>query len=253
MKLYREDVIRKQADTPTLKMLDLWHKLCNEKLDTTIEIMVGNRREHPELNSYQGELHTALPQVYKDKYILALWLDSLDSVSSIIVTHEIGHWVLKLQGVKGVRNGSDPNSDTEILLNTMSQHPALYSLQRSIGHEPQKEIDKRTAQRLAILSKTTETVDEKTHLENAFTISDDLINCSQNNRTGMFRILSRKYPKTEKIVNKIFEVKDRRDISKIEDILPFCQDIIQKLNLGNNWYVVDDLNTLRTKLMKLGE
>jgi hypothetical protein len=147
MNLYRENWLRKQADTPTIKMLDLWHSLCCKKIDTSIEVMVGNRREYPfhGISTAQGELNTAIPQTYQGKVILALLLDSIKKLNMLVATHELGHWVLKLQGLKSLVNYDERNGRTEILLSSLASHSALYALQRSLGHEPQKEIDKRAS------------------------------------------------------------------------------------------------------------
>jgi len=59
MRLYKEIALRKQADKPTLAMLDLWKSLSKQKTGVTIKVMVGNRREHYQLKSTSGELYTA--------------------------------------------------------------------------------------------------------------------------------------------------------------------------------------------------
>lgn len=252
MKLYYESVLRNQADAPTMRMLNLWHSLCNEKVGASIEVMVGNRRENPQFSAYPGELNTAIPQICGGKLVLSLFLDSLDKANSIIITHELGHWVLKLQGLKAILDKSNPHSNIEIMLNSLGQHPSLFKLQRTLGHEPQKEIDIRAAHSIAMLSKTAETSNEQ-KIENALLFSDDLINCSQSNRIGMKRILNRKHPNTEKLVNKILDIAGSKDLSKLEESLPFCQKVIQELKLGENWCGLDEINTLKIETSKLGK
>ena len=48
MRLYRETALREQADEPIVAMLELWRSLSEQKIGVPIEVMVGNRREHPQ-------------------------------------------------------------------------------------------------------------------------------------------------------------------------------------------------------------
>jgi len=70
-------------------MLKLWHSLCKKELCSSIEVMVGNRREHPQFSSYKGELYTAYPEVVGGKLALVLLLDNLSNVRPIFITHEL--------------------------------------------------------------------------------------------------------------------------------------------------------------------
>jgi hypothetical protein len=142
MRLYREIKLRKMADVPTVKMLELWLSLTKKIVGIPISVMYGNRRDNPRLCLPDSEVNTALPMSIKGKVILCLWLDpvTLDRSNFVIVSHEIGHWVLKLQGFRGLICKSKKHCDDEILLNSLTHHPPLYALQRSLGHEPQIEI-----------------------------------------------------------------------------------------------------------------
>jgi hypothetical protein len=64
MFFYDERWLRKQADTPTIKMLDLWHSLSLKELGTSVDVMVGDRRSFPfhGISTVQGEMNTAIPQ-----------------------------------------------------------------------------------------------------------------------------------------------------------------------------------------------
>lgn len=250
MNVHPETWLRNKADTPTIKMLDLWHSLCTEKVGTPIEVMVTNRREYPyhNINTYNGKMNTAIPQPLGDRLILVLLLESVEKLDMIIVTHELGHWVLKLKGLKVMANYSDSGY---LELSSLCSHPALYVLQRSIRHDPQKEIDRRVAHDIAFLPRKIETSDEKTNTEKALYYADDIINCSRSNRTGLERILSQKLPKTAKLVEKILEIKLTRDISKIEEILPFSRELVQKLELKGNWSESNDLGRLREQIAEL--
>jgi hypothetical protein len=98
---------------------------------------------------------------------LALLLDSVKKVNLIVASHEIGHWVLDLRGIRLQANYDDRNGPFEYLLGSLASHPALYVLQRNLGHDPQKTIDSRAAYDIAVLSKQTEPNDEKAHIHGA--------------------------------------------------------------------------------------
>jgi len=202
MRLYKETTIRKQADEPTIKMLDLWHSLTKQKMDTKIEVMVGDRREHPQLGSFLGEMHTASPCIVENKVVLAVWLDTLTNVNSIILTHEIGHWVLKLQGFHGLIYRPDPHCNMEILLNSLVQHPPLYALQRSLEHEPQIEIDSRANHDIGLFG-LREPNERNSQVNNALLLADDLMNCSKNNCEKLMEIIGAKHPSTNRFIEKI--------------------------------------------------
>lgn len=243
-----ESWLRSQTDTPTAKMLDLWHQLCRQVIGAPIEVIVANRREYPfhGIDTAQGELNTAIPQTYQDRVVLALLLENTKKLNAVITTHEIGHWVLKLQGLKSMSNGDDPNGSIEISLNSMASHSALYVLQRSLGHEPQNEIDKRAGYNIAVLSRSTEPFDEKVRVSKAMVYADDLLHCSTSNKTGMQRLLSNKHPNINKMVNKILETSVRQDVAKIANIHSFCAEVIQTLELGQNWSEANEVEKLRS-------
>jgi hypothetical protein len=193
-------------------------------------------------------MNTALPQRLGDRLVFMLLLDSTKKIDMIIVTHELGHLVLKLQGLKMLVYRNDRSYWG---LGELCSHPALYVLQRSLGHDPQKEIDRRVAHDIAFLRTKIETADEKTNIEKSFYYADDLINCSRSNRIGLERILSNKLPRTAEFVKKILEVKSSRDISRIDQVLPFSKEVVQKLCIAGNWSEYDEIEYLRDKLAEL--
>jgi hypothetical protein len=52
MKFYPESEIRQKADDPTIKMLDLWHKECESRIQADIAIKIADRRDHPQLKTW---------------------------------------------------------------------------------------------------------------------------------------------------------------------------------------------------------
>jgi hypothetical protein len=245
MQLLVERALREQADTATNKMLTLWSELCLKELHKPMEVMVCNRREHPNFSSYPGQVNIANPVALQGKPVLVLFMENTIKLNFIIISHELGHWVLKLQGREAVINHSDFHSEIEIFLNSLCSHPAVYKLQREMGHEPQSEIDSRANHDIAIISRYTEPTEIKLQIRSALVFSDDLINCSASTRKGLQNSLSKNYPKTEKIVNEILECKGSKDLSINENASTFVHELINRLDLGKNWQVVDNLGKLR--------
>jgi hypothetical protein len=256
IKYLNEIELREQADKSTNKMLDLWHQLCIKEIGKSVEVLVFNRRDSPDLMNCNGVVNTNGIIPWKGKASLALFLENTSCLNYKIVTHEVGHWILKLQGVKGVRNDEESGEakfegGTEMLLNNLCSHPALYKLQRNMGHEPQSEIDSRANHNIVLVSKIAETDNPLVQVKDALLFTDDLINCSENVRKGLQRIISKRYPKTEKIVNRILEIKGTKDLSIIENANMFPQEIITRLSLSGNWSVVDSVQFLKNFVIKL--
>jgi hypothetical protein len=244
-----ESELRKQVDPQTITMLDYWHSLCREKVGTELEVVFTDRRNYPfhNISTHVGEENTACPFISGDRVVLTLLIESPKKINPIIVTHEIGHWILKLKGATVL---ADQNDDI-IELGSICSHPALYKLQKSFGHDPKKEIDRKIAHDRRVLPTKIEANSEKTRIKNALYYADDLINCSQNNFTGLESLLSKKLPKTTELVRKILEIAESKDLTKIEEVLPFSKGIVQKLCLTGNWVELDELNNLREQLASL--
>ncbi len=242
MKLYKEIAIRKQADEPTLAMLDLWQTLSKQKTGIPIEVMVANRKEHKQLGSFAGELYTAYPHVIDGNPVLVLWIDVLSNVNPILITHEVGHWVLNLQGFCALNYRPNKNSNIEILLNSMAGHVPLYSLQRSLGHKPETEIDSRALHNIKLFAK--EVKSEKNITANALMLADDVMNCSSGNRTSLLNVINRNYPKTSKLIKKILALASSFDLFSADHNLSFRKKVIEQLDLGQDWYKVDNAESL---------
>jgi len=251
MKLYRETAIYKRADKATIAMLDLWRSLSEEKVGVQIEVMAGNRREHQQLSSFSGELNTAWPVTVEGKVVLTLWLDSFINVNPLVITHEIGHWVLKLQGVLGFIYQPQPHSNIEILLNSFAHHPLLYALQRSLGHEPQPEIDSRVLNDIKVFSNKKETRDTQSWIANALLFADDLTNCSDTYQKRLKGVVKRKHPNTAKLLNRILALVPhynpiRPDKNFQFSRRPIQRRIIKDLKLGAGWREIDEAETLKS-------
>ena len=94
MKLFRELDLRKQADEPILKMLKLWHKLCEEKFNISIEVLIGDINDIKRSSTFSnipGEINTADIDIINGKVAMILLLESLRNIDELIIAHEIGH------------------------------------------------------------------------------------------------------------------------------------------------------------------
>jgi hypothetical protein len=255
VRLYRESVIREKGDSPTIAMLDLWHSLCQENFGTSIEVMASSRKERQQLRSFRGELNTAYPQIVEGRVVLALLLDSLKNVKAIVITHEIGHWVLTLQGMLTYQYTPRPHGDTEILLNSFAQHPHLYELQRSLGHEPQAEIDSHAEHDLHLLANEREPRGRDAWVRNALLLADDILNCSESYKKRLKSVVKRKHRNTAEILNKILKIApyysppspggDYRSSRR-----PIQKRLIKELQLGTNWQELDEIKLLKRKIEK---
>ncbi len=246
-------MLRKQGDQPLIAMLDLWRSLSEQKAGLPLEVMTGDRKEHRQLCAFSGELYTAYPSIVNKQPVLVLYLDSLNNVKPILVTHEIGHWVLKLQGFVGFIHQTNKHSNTELLLNSMAHHVPLYALQRSVGHDPQEEVDSRALHNLRLFSKKRKRNEPDNSLNNALMLADDIMNCSQNERASLKNVLVKKHPETSKLTNKIVALAKSHVLHVPQENLKFCQSIIKDLKLGGRWSIANDVGGLESMVRKASE
>ena len=250
VRLLREVEIRKKGDSPTIAMLDLWHSLCQEKLGTPIEVVMGNRRDCKQLRSIRGEVNIAYPRFVEGKMVLVLWLESPKDANPIVITHEIGHWVLKLQGMRTYQYKPRPDGWIERHLNSSAQHPHLYELQRSLGHEPRAEIDSRAEHDVHRFSNEREPRGRDAWIENALLLADDILNCSEVYKKRLKSVVKRKHRNTAEILNKILEIApyysppspkgDYRSFRR-----PIQKRLISELQLGAGWRELNEVKDLK--------
>ena len=250
----REIDIRMRADSATVKMLDLWRTLCIEKLGQPIEVMACDRKEYPYhgVSTHVGKFNSSIPQSFQDTMVLMLLLESVRPFDLMILTHELGHWVLRLQGQKVMMNTTNDLEKKRDYseFSSLCTHPALHKLQKNLGHDTQKMIDKKVDFDIALLKTKTENNDEKSQVEEALYYADDLINCSSSNRTGLERKLGSRMPKIAIKTRQVIEISKRRDVTRIEEALPFSKEIVREVNLAGNWYESNEVDLLKSDLAK---
>jgi hypothetical protein len=248
MQIVREQAVRKRVDKPSLTMLDLWHELSKQELGISVEVLVSSRREHPRLKDFGGELNTAQPLVLEGELRLLLLFESLSAFKHVIFTHELGHWVLKLSGHVSLIYDPDPLCDNEILLNSLRHHVPLYELQRSIGHEPQNEIDARAQHNLRLFKIEEEASLENIRIRNALMLADDFLNCSKEIASNLRQVISINHPHTNEKVQKILEIASFYKLSDKNENQKFGRMVIKKLKLGTNWSEAREVTSLRQML-----
>lgn len=262
MEIRREDALLSDADAATKKMLALWHHLCRAVLGGDREVGIAGRREYGPTKDYKGALNTAVPMNVDGAPMLVLLLDDPASIQDVLITHELGHWALELVGFKGVRNPSEPHSSAEIMLNSMSQHPALYALQRSLGHDPQTEIDKRARHNLSRMTPASLGLSPskmapskmatlkkgqaaEIGVDKVLLYADDILNCSEELADEMSVELARQLPKAAQCVRDICEIRQASDPAELGSHPAFVQAVMRRLDFGPAWITLDEIPGLK--------
>ncbi|BAS31233.1 hypothetical protein [Dehalococcoides mccartyi] len=204
MQYFDEAIIRKKSDQPTGKMFDMWHQECLLHIKNDMDVIMADRRQNPQLRDEPGEINSASPFEIGNKLYLVLWFDSVDPIKPLLVSHELGHYVLALRGNKFLVDPGRTYGEIVINLNSLVQHPPLFALQRSIGHEPQEMIDLKAQNDYDYLNQNKE---RKTQfwIPDALNIADDLINCSEKYRLRLNNTLKKRFPNTNHLIRSIMD------------------------------------------------
>jgi len=242
---YQESELLKRTDAATRKMIDLWHSVSEKVLGRPVEVVVDNRRVDPELRSILYEVNMARPGRYKEKVVLAVLLESFPTLKPPLITHEIGHWVLKLQGFRGmIRHPRD--KEMEGLLNDVASRVPLYALQRSVGHDPQHEVDSRCDQDIETFTHPVPW-DE---VRKALYLADDLLNCSFDKREQLKSTLRRNHPTTLKTVERIVANASDYNLLNPEQNIAFRREIIREMKLEGEWSEFDDAKSFEEDMQE---
>ena len=243
---YRESELLRTTDMATSKMLERWHSVSEKVVGRPIEVIVDNRRVVPELRSIQHEVNTARPVGYKKKIVLAVLLESFPSLNLLLVTHEIRHWVLRLQGFRNmIRHPRD--QETEGLLNDVGAHVPLYDLQRSVGHDAQHEVDSRCDQDIETFSRPVTWGEARKTLY----LADDLLNGSLEKRERLKWTLRRNHATTLKTVEMIVAISSEYNLLDPEQNITFRRRVITQMRLGGEWSVHDDVKQIKHLILEV--
>lgn len=235
MNFDNESKILENCDEPTRNCIQKWSQLCEENFYERIPVGLANRREHPLLKDTKGELNTAIPINGNGKKILMILLDNLQPAKFLLITHEIGHCILKFNGFYPSVYKPHPNSNIQILLNSLSEHVPLYKLQKELGHNPQEEIDSRAKHNINLFNKEVESSNKDIWIQNSLILSDDIINCSKNLKIDLSTCIKENHPNTYSYVEKILELKNKFNLIDPRENLKFRQSIINLIDNKKNW------------------
>ena len=254
IKYYSESKIREIIKEPFINMLNTWTSLSREVLGGKMEVILIDRHDHPMTKKFEGEINTAKPEEINREMKLLVLLESLESINYTIFTHEVGHWALKLKRFPAIKLHTDiPNHDIEILLNSLIQHPPLYSLQRSLNINPQEEIDSRAEHNIKLFGSDNEIYNEELIILNALTVADDLLSCTENMRTKLYDIMLAKHPETCRLIDIIVEAKEFYDLDNPQGNLKFAAKLMKELNIKYTWSRSKEVSVLKSLVRKKDE
>ncbi len=253
MKPFPETYIRKMADEPTIKFLDLWKKLSLDKLGCSVEVMICNRKDNPELKHISGEINCAYPGVYNGNVVLPVWLQNPKSFDPIIITHEIGHWILMIDGFKGLVNKYNRQTGIDINMNSLAHHPPLYKLQKDLGQDPQRMIDNRAMFNLNNLTRGPEIMLGDKWAEFALLFADDILNCKEEIKNDILEILQEDFPVTFSFLEKILNLINKYDLYDSKSNLIFLKNLVNTLYLGEGWKVIDESFELKEMIKECSQ
>lgn len=253
MKPLPEEYIRKMADEPTNKFIDLWKQLSSEVLGCTVEVMICDRKDNPELKHIPGEINCAYPGVYGGQVVLPIWLQNPKSFDPLIITHEIGHWILMINGFKGLVNKFNRQTGLDINMNSLAHHPPLYKLQREMGHEPQRMIDSRAKFNLNNLTRGPEIMLGDKWAEFALLFADDILNCSEEIKKDIMEIIQEDFPVTFSFLEKILNLINNNDLNDPKSNISFLKNLVNTLYLGEGWKVVDESLELKEMIKECNQ
>jgi len=229
---FPEDVLRDYGDEGTHRFLDLWHQECLRYFKHDVDVVFVDRRYNPQLRDMDGTINTAFPGVVDEKTRLILWLEDVHPFEPIIVTHELGHWILLFQGYKTIIDLNNISSEIVMSLNSLAQHPPLFALQRSLGHEPQHMIDIQTEYDTNFYNELKDR-DPQRWISDALYITDHLISCSDNYRLKLNNVLRKRMPNVNRIVRSVTELLETSDLLSPENNYKFCIKLLKRLKLDN--------------------
>lgn len=242
LQIFDEAVLREYGDEPTNRMFDIWHQECLIYIKNDIDVIMADRRQNPQLCNIPGEINSASPAVFDNKLYLVLWFDSVYPLQPLLVTHELGHWILVLRGYKSLVDPARTYGDIVVNLNSLAQHPPLFTLQRSLGHEPQDMIDLKAKNDIDYLNEQKEH-NKQYWISDALLIADDLINCSENYRVRLNNILKKRFPNTNRFVRTIMNTLNIDDLHSAKKNLKFCYKLTKELKL-DKWTELDQISKI---------
>jgi hypothetical protein len=233
---HREADLRQIANPATLSVINKWTELSKTVVERAIEIVV----DHPSRTNIRlgDEDNFAVPAKFRGVPVLGVFVHAYPNIDQYIVSHEIGHWILKLQGFSSIIS-KPRNFRPEALLNSLASHPPLYELLVTFGHNPQIEIDSRTDHNIGLVSQLRERLEDPKN--SALYLADDVLNCSSEKRVQLESKLQVHRPEIMSLLQKIISIRSSYDLSHRKSNMAFRKHLVSELNLGGEWDEHDDI------------
>ena len=238
MRYYTENEFRQEIDDPARKMLELWHKECRNRFQTDLEVKIADRHQNFRFQDIEETFSTALPEKIENKLTLVLWLESVEPLNNVLITHELGHFVLNLRGFKFLVNSLEPSGDVGGMLNSFASHPPLFVLQRSTGHNPQPMIDLKMKDDIEVYESPNK-LQPQFFIRDGLLVADDLNNCSLDEKQRLTKIVQDRYPNIYKVANTALDTIRYYDLNDPKQNLRFIKNLRKVLNLGSSWIEYD--------------
>jgi hypothetical protein len=248
MKLYSESQLLNGADPATVLMADNWHRLCREHLAVDLEVCCGDFHDDPRFAANHALLTSSeIRQVDGDgRHVLVLMLHSVEPVEDVLITHELGHNILKLLNFCTARPLNRAFGETAAWLNSFSQHPMIYALQRQHRQDPSRDIDNRARFRITELASIGRHV--ALPLVTGLQLADDLMHASHPVADELRRLARTRAPAVMQVADKVREVASGYDLTGVAQHEEFLRSAVAALNLGTDWVFGSEAPLLRADL-----
>jgi hypothetical protein len=249
MKLYSESQLLNGADPATILMADNWHRLCREHLPVDLEVCCGDFRDDARFANSRSLLTSSeIRQVGGDgRHVLVLMLHSVDPVEDVLITHELGHNILRLLNFCTARPLNRAFGETAAWLNSLSQHPAIYALQRQHRQDPGRDIDNRarfrTTELLASIGRHF-----TPPLVTGLQLADDLMHASAPIADELRRLARTRAPSVLQVAHTVCEVASGYDLTDVVQHEEFLRSAVAALSLGTDWVFGSEVPLLRADL-----
>ena len=222
--------------------------------------------KHPEFRKYELEYNVATPEwsdasgrVINKELVndtidlsdimlcLILWLEPKNFENEIIISHEIGHWILFLDGF--TKYSFRHNQKLTVEFSTMHLHFPLYSIQRKFGFDPQHEIDLRVKHDIERRkNKSGVYINNEAMLADVFYLADDIINCSEKYRELLLNVLKNKRPEVYHNVLEIDGLRHDYNLDEKDENNAFVLEVLKKYNLMEKFEIFDVIDAFNKEI-----
>jgi len=180
------------------------------------------------------------------RQVLVLLLESVQPVQDVLITHELGHHIVKLQNYCMARPLNRVHTDTAACLNSLSQHPAIYAMQRQHRQDPGSDIDNRARLRASeLVARGRQIVSP---LIPGLQLADDLMHASEPIAAELGRLASDRAPAAWQVAETVREVAGHYELADLEQHEQFLRHAVDVLNLGIDWIFGSEVPLLRADL-----